>query len=85
MSVGTREIADVEKYLRGLQDRICAALENEDGGAKFVEDPWQREAGGGGVTRILADGAVFERAGVGFSHVSGDTLPPAEALARRCA
>ena len=82
MSVGTREIAEVEKYLRGLQDRICKALESEDGGATFIEDPWQRESGGGGVTRILADGAVFERAGVGFSSVSGDTLPPAASKQR---
>jgi coproporphyrinogen III oxidase len=82
MSAGPREIAEVEQYLRGLQDRICAALEAEDGGAKFGSDPWQREAGGGGVTRILADGAVFERAGVGFSFVSGATLPPAASKQR---
>jgi len=82
MSVGKHEIAEVEGYLRSLQNRICAALEAEDGGAKFRSDEWQRDAngtaaGGGGVTRILADGAVFERAGVGFSAVSGDQLPPA--------
>jgi coproporphyrinogen III oxidase len=82
MSVGPREIAEVEQYLRGLQDRICTALENEDGGAKFVSDPWERESGGGGVTRILADGALFERAGVGFSFVSGTALPPAASKQR---
>ena len=84
MSVGVRETAEVETYLRGLQDRICAALEAEDGAAKFRTDPWQREGGvgGGGVTRILADGAVFERAGVGFSSVSGDALPPAASRQR---
>ena len=84
MSVGPREIAEVEHYLRGLQDRVCAALEAEDGGAKFVSDAWQRDGGigGGGVTRILTDGAVFERAGVGYSSVSGDALPPAASKQR---
>jgi coproporphyrinogen III oxidase len=82
MSVGTREVAEVEAYLRGLQDRICAALEAEDGAAKFGTDAWQREGGGGGITRILSDGAVFERAGVGFSAVSGTTLPPAASKQR---
>src|SRR5690242_8684759 len=82
MSVGAPQIAEVEKYLRGLQDRLCAALESEDGGAKFSSDPWQREGGGGGLTRILADGAVFERAGVGFSFVLGDQLPPAASKQR---
>lgn len=82
MSVGAPQIAEVEKYLRGLQDRLCAALESEDGGAKFTSDPWQREGGGGGLTRILADGAVFERAGVGFSFVLGDQLPPAASKQR---
>jgi coproporphyrinogen III oxidase len=81
MSVGPREIAEVEKYLRALQDRICAALEAEDGKATFGSDPWQREAGGG-VTRVLADGAVFERAGVGLSFVSGKALPPAASKQR---
>jgi coproporphyrinogen III oxidase len=62
-------------YLRGLQDRICSTLTAEDGEAGFREDAWQREEGGGGRSRILADGAVFEQAGVGFSHVMGATLP----------
>jgi len=82
VSVGPREIAEVERYLRALQDRICAALEAEDGGAKFRSDEWQREAGGGGVTRIVADGTVFERAGVGFSAVFGGELPPAASKQR---
>lgn len=58
---------DVEKYLRGLQDRICVALEAADGGARFVEDSWTRPHGGadlrgGGRTRVLKDGSVFEQA-----------------------
>ncbi|MCE5233739.1 MAG: oxygen-dependent coproporphyrinogen oxidase [Mizugakiibacter sp.] len=65
-----------ETFLRELQDRICAALEAIDGAARFTEDAWQRPAGGGGRTRVLKDGGVFEQAGVNFSRVHGDTLPP---------
>src|SRR5580693_5875798 len=61
----------VAQYFCSLQDRICAALEGLDGQARFREDAWQREGGGGGRTRILADGAVFEKAGVNFSDVFG--------------
>lgn len=67
----------VETFLRDLQDRICSAVENLDGQARFTEDAWVREAGGGGRTRVLRNGAVFEQAGVNFSRVHGDTLPPA--------
>ena len=66
----------VESFLRQLQDRICRALEQADGQARFAEDAWTRAAGGGGRTRVLIDGAVFEQAGVNFSRVNGDTLPP---------
>ena len=66
----------VEHFLRQLQDRICAAVEDIDGKARFVEDAWTREAGGGGRTRVLSGGAVFEQAGVNFSRVEGDRLPP---------
>jgi len=65
-----------ETFLRELQDRICAAIEQADGGARFVEDAWTRAAGGGGRTRVLRDGAVFEQAGVNFSRVHGHQLPP---------
>lgn len=65
----------VKRFLLTLQDTICSALENEDGGASFIEDAWQREAGGGGRSRVLRDGAVFEQAGVNFSHVYGDKMP----------
>lgn len=65
-----------ESFLRELQDRICAAVEQADGGARFVEDAWTRAAGGGGRTRVLRDGAVFEQAGVNFSRVAGHPLPP---------
>lgn len=66
----------VKTYLLGLQDRICAALEAEDGAARFHEDQWTRPEGGGGRTRILTEGTVFEKAGVAFSHVHGTKLPP---------
>jgi coproporphyrinogen III oxidase len=62
-------------YFRSLQDRICAALEDLDGTARFREDDWRREGGGGGRTRVLADGAVFEKAGVNFSEVFGQMSP----------
>jgi coproporphyrinogen III oxidase len=68
--------AAVKAYLLTLQDRICAALESEDGTARFRTDEWTRPEGGGGRTRILAEGAVFEKAGVAFSHVHGTKLPP---------
>lgn len=65
----------VKRFLLSLQDTICAALENEDGGATFEEDAWERPAGGGGKSRVLRDGNVFEQAGVNFSHVFGDKMP----------
>jgi coproporphyrinogen III oxidase len=72
----------VEAYLGSLQDRLCAALEAADGTARFSEDAWQRddsgaELGGGGRTRVLAGGAVFEQGGVNFSRVFGERMPPA--------
>ena len=62
-------------YLRDLQDRICAGLEQLDGQTRFREDDWQRPGGGGGRTRVLTDGGVFEKAGVNFSEVSGPMTP----------
>jgi coproporphyrinogen III oxidase len=72
----------VRDYLAGLQDSICSALESEDGAGRFGDDVWKRAEGGDGRTRILAGGAVFEKAGVAFSHVVGSALPPS-ASARR--
>jgi len=69
------KITPVRDYLLGLQDSIVSSLELLDGGA-FLRDEWKRPEGGGGVSRMLEDGKVFERAGVGFSHVSGTRLPP---------
>lgn len=70
------DIDAVKRYLLTLQDSICAALEAEDGRGRFQEDLWRRPEGGGGRSRVLTDGNVFEKAGVGFSHVHGKTLPP---------
>ncbi len=75
-------IAEVKSFLLALQDHICAQLAQADGGAVFTEDQWTREEGGGGRSRVLTNGAVFEQAGVNFSHVSGATLP-ASATAHR--
>ena len=71
------DLPAVRRYLLDLQDRICAELAAEDGGAEgFRTDEWERPEGGGGRTRLLAEGAVLEKAGVAFSHVRGSTLPP---------
>ncbi len=72
----------VKQYLLGLQDSICEGLEQEDGSAQFREDGWEREEGGGGRSRVLAEGAVFEKAGVNFSHVTGASLPPSATAQR---
>jgi len=61
----------VVAYMLELQDHICAALEKADGAATFREDSWDRQGGGGGRTRVLTDGAVFEKGGVNFSNVFG--------------
>lgn len=76
----------VKTYLTSLQLRIVEAIEQIDGG-RFLRDPWERAPGespinGGGLTCILEGGAVFERAGIGFSHVSGASLPPSAAANR---
>jgi coproporphyrinogen III oxidase len=78
---GTQSAA-VEVFLHDLQDRLCAALERADGRARFREDVWERASGGGGRTRVLKDGAVFEQGGVNYSMVSGANLPPAASAHR---
>ena len=71
----------VHDFLTGLQDRIVAALEAEDG-QRFRTDTWQRPEGGGGETRVLEEGGVFERAGVNVSRVQGKALPPSASASR---
>jgi coproporphyrinogen III oxidase len=63
-------------YVHGLQDRICLALEEADGRAKFVQDEWQRPEGGGGKTRVISGGNVFEKGGVNTSVVFGEVTEP---------
>jgi len=75
------DIAAVKSYLTGLQQAIVERLEALDGGA-FLRDEWQRPQGGGGITRLIENGALLERGGVGFSHVFGDNLPPSASAAR---
>ena len=76
------QIEAVKSYLLGLQDSICSELGEEDGGAEFLVDEWQRKEGGGGRSRVLGGGAVFEKAGVNFSHVFGSQLPPSASASR---
>jgi coproporphyrinogen III oxidase len=72
----------VKAYLLDLQNRICQGLEQADGSAVFIEDAWQRKQGGGGITRVIKDGAVIEQGGVNYSYVYGDSMP-ASATAHR--
>jgi coproporphyrinogen III oxidase len=72
----SEQVERVEHFLCQLQDRICQTVEQVDGEARFIEDAWTRQGGGGGRTRVLREGAVFEQAGVNFSLVHGDKLPP---------
>lgn len=72
----------VKDYLLSLQDHICQQLQEEDGGAEFIEDAWDREQGGGGRSRVLTEGNAIEKGGVNFSHVFGEQMP-ASATAHR--
>ena len=74
--------AAAKDYLLDLQERICKGLQGLESDGSFREDAWERPEGGGGRSRVLEDGAVFEKAGVNFSHVHGEGLPAA-ASARR--
>lgn len=70
-------ITPVKTFLHDLQNRICQILEQEDGLAKFAEETWQHHSGGGGISRVIENGAVIEKGGVNFSHVEGCELPKA--------
>ena len=78
----TIDIDSVRRYLSHLQESICSEIERCDNKEKFLVDDWERETGGGGRTRVLNNGAVFEQAGVNFSEVYGSNLP-ASATAHR--
>lgn len=76
------DTAAVENYLTDLQERICQRLSAIDGSAEFTREAWDRPEGGGGITRVLADGEVIEKGGVNFSHVIGSQLPASATHAR---
>lgn len=82
MTKDSTDIQAIKSYLLKLQTTICDALEALDGTAKFQRDHWQRPEGGSGRTHVMENGSVFEKAGVNFSHVFGEKLPPA-ATAKR--
>ena len=75
-------VESVKVFLLSLQKNICQALAEVDGQASFDTDSWDREEGGGGISRVIRDGAVFEKGGVNFSHVFGENMP-ASATAHR--
>ncbi|GAB5497791.1 MAG: oxygen-dependent coproporphyrinogen oxidase [Pseudohongiellaceae bacterium] len=72
----------VKEFLLGLQDKICSGLAAVDGKADFHTDAWDRDSGGSGITRVISDGAVFEKGGVNFSHVYGDAMPASATASR---
>lgn len=75
-------VDQIRTYLLNLQTNICSELEKLDGQAVFIEDSWKREAGGGGCSKVLEKGDVFEKAGVNFSEVHGGTLPASATASR---
>ncbi|EPJ48576.1 MAG: coproporphyrinogen III oxidase [Osedax symbiont Rs2] len=76
------DVDAVKRYFEELQDRICHALAEQDGAADFVEDSWQRPEGGTGRSRLITNGAVFEKGGVNFSHVHGASMPGSATASR---
>ena len=79
--IDNTQIELVRDYLMTLQDNICNAFEKLDGNS-FREDSWSREEGGGGRSRVMEGGAVFEKAGINFSHVYGAELPASATASR---
>ncbi|MBM2830146.1 MAG: hemF [Gammaproteobacteria bacterium] len=76
------DINVVKEYLLTLQARITDALQDADADLALQQDDWQRKSGGGGRSRVMQDGKVFEQAGINFSHVYGDSLPPSASAGR---
>ncbi len=70
------DVEAVKQYLLGLQETICQRLAAADGEGRFETDAWDRPEGGGGKSRVINNGGVFEKGGVNFSHVMGETMPP---------
>ena len=82
MNNETHSIDLVTTYLQNLQSSITNTLNELDKKETFVTDKWDRPEGGGGESRILKNGAIFEQAGVSFSHIHGDELPPSATKSR---
>lgn len=80
--IGSKHLNRVKEYLLNLQEVICRSLSTIDGQSEFINDHWQRAQGGGGRTCVMTNGAVFEKGGVNFSHVTGDKLPASATAAR---
>lgn len=76
------DINAVKNYFMQLQETICHGLEMADGKAQFVTDEWLRQEGGGGRSKVIKNGNVFEKGGVNFSHVMGEKLPTSATAAR---
>jgi len=68
-------VENIEAFFKDLQDRICRAIEKEDGTGNFHEDQWEHHSGGGGRTRLIENGSVIEKGGVNFSSVRGEVHP----------
>lgn len=75
-------VTQVKSYLLSLQKNLCKRFELLDAKGQFLHDEWQRPLGGSGLSCVMRDGAVFESAGVNFSHVFGEELPPSASAAR---
>ncbi len=82
MPINQTDIDAVEAWLRQLHDGLTKSLTSIDGGPGFVSDSWDRPAGGGGESRVMEDGQLFEKAGINFSLVHGDRLPPSATASR---
>lgn len=80
--ISKTDIESVSTYLLSLQDSITEAVVALDPEASLTEDSWQREAGGGGRSRVFSGGSILEQAGINFSHVFGDNLPPSATAGR---
>ena len=76
------DIDTVRTFLLSLQEGICSRLESVDGKASFHTDAWDRDDGGSGITKVISDGAVFEKGGVNFSHVYGKEMPASATASR---
>ncbi len=81
-NISEAQVQAVRSWLLQVQNNICTELAQVDGRQKFHEDSWERDTGGKGITRVISNGAVFEKGGVNFSHVFGSSLPPSATAAR---